>query len=235
MKASIFMKKKVLMLVRGVVGAAIAIVLTGCVPGETVVTISADDVGCVMSGGVGRAEVVSILTNAIPRIDLANASKGALKSWNLSETNTPLETVRKVFKGIEECFTAFLSPEERIRLSTKEEGTNIFVSAHITRKAVFIVDPKKLPAEQNKDFCLYIDEKEGLTFAKNPSEKQLEIIAGLLREYIHISFNSKELADCAVGIYWILGNPFMAKSTKIRIVGDATGRFKVEGRKIMQH
>jgi hypothetical protein len=214
-------------------GAAVLLIFCGCVPGETVVTISADDVGCVMTGGVGRAEVVSILTNAIPRIDLANASKGALKSWNLSETNTPLETVRKVFKGIEECFTAFLSPEETIKLSAKEEGTNIFVSAYITRKAVFIVDPKKLSAEQNKNFCLYIDEKEGLTFAKNPSEKQLEIIAGLLREYIHISFNSKELADCVVGICWILGNPFMAKSTKIRIVGEGADKFKVEGLRIV--
>ena len=39
--------------------------LAGCVPGETVVTISADDVGCVMTGGVGRAEVESILKSSI--------------------------------------------------------------------------------------------------------------------------------------------------------------------------
>ena len=39
--------------------------LAGCVPGETAVTISADDVGCVMTGGVGRAEVVSTLKGFI--------------------------------------------------------------------------------------------------------------------------------------------------------------------------
>ena len=39
--------------------------LAGCVPGETVVTISADDVGCVMTGGVGRAEVVTTLKGSI--------------------------------------------------------------------------------------------------------------------------------------------------------------------------
>ena len=42
--------------------------LAGCVPGETVVTISADDVGCVMTGGVGRAEVVSTLKGSIPGV-----------------------------------------------------------------------------------------------------------------------------------------------------------------------
>ena len=49
--------------------------LAGCVPGETVVTISADDVGCVMTGGVGRAEVVSTLKSTIPKFDLSKMSK----------------------------------------------------------------------------------------------------------------------------------------------------------------
>ena len=42
---------------------------------ETVVTISADDVGCVMTGGVGRAEVVSTLKSSIPKFDLSKISK----------------------------------------------------------------------------------------------------------------------------------------------------------------
>jgi hypothetical protein len=49
--------------------------LAGCVPGETVVTISADDVGCVMTGGVGRAEVVTTLKSTIPKFDLSKMSK----------------------------------------------------------------------------------------------------------------------------------------------------------------
>lgn len=49
--------------------------LAGCVPGETVVTISADDVGCVMTGGVGRAEVVTTLKSSIPKFDRSRISK----------------------------------------------------------------------------------------------------------------------------------------------------------------
>ena len=49
--------------------------LARCVPGETVVTILADDVGCVMTGGVGRAEVVTTLKNSILKFDLSKISK----------------------------------------------------------------------------------------------------------------------------------------------------------------
>ena len=53
----------------------ILVALVGCVPGETVVTISADDVGCVMTGGVGRAEVVLTLKSSIPKFDLSKILK----------------------------------------------------------------------------------------------------------------------------------------------------------------
>ena len=53
----------------------ILVALAGCVPGETVVTISADDVDCVMTGGVGRAEVVTTLKSSIPKFDLSKMSK----------------------------------------------------------------------------------------------------------------------------------------------------------------
>lgn len=53
----------------------ILVALVGCVPGETVVTISADDVGCVMTGGVARAEVVSTLKSSIPKFDRSKISK----------------------------------------------------------------------------------------------------------------------------------------------------------------
>ena len=62
-------------------GFAVGIViftLAGCVPGETVVTISADDVGCVMTGGVGRAEVVTTLKSSIPKFDRSRMSKKKL-------------------------------------------------------------------------------------------------------------------------------------------------------------
>ena len=48
---------------------------------------------------------------------------------------------------------------EICKLSTKEEGTNIFLFAHIKRNAMFIADSKKLPAERADDLFLYIDEK----------------------------------------------------------------------------
>ena len=234
MKESISMKNKMVVLVRVAVCTALAGIFAGCVPGETVVAISADDIDCVMTGGVRQVEIVSTLTNTIPMIDLSKVSKTGLEHWNISSTNIPLEAVQKVFKCIEESVAAFLAPEEKIKLCAKEEGTNIFVSAHIKRKAVFIADPKNLSVDRARDLCLYIGKKDGLTFAENPAEKQLEVVAGLLCGYIHMAFNSKELADCAIGIYWILSSPFEAKSNKIRIVGDGADKFKVEGLRIVR-
>ena len=65
------MKKISTVFAVGIVMAALA----GCVPVETVVTISADDVGCVMTGGVGRAEVVTTLKSSIPKFDLSKILK----------------------------------------------------------------------------------------------------------------------------------------------------------------
>ena len=65
------MKKISMVFAVGIVMAALA----GCVPGETVVTISADDVGCVMTGGVGCAKVVTTLKSSIPKFDLSKMSK----------------------------------------------------------------------------------------------------------------------------------------------------------------
>ena len=95
--------------------------LAGCVPGETVVTISADDVGCVMTGGVGRAEVVSTLTNTIPKIDRSRISKLALEQLGLSVTNTALEAVQKVLKETECIYSAFLPKGDSVKLSVKEK------------------------------------------------------------------------------------------------------------------
>jgi hypothetical protein len=192
--------------------------LAGCVPGETVVTISADDVGCVMTGGVGRVEMVTTLTNTIPKIDLSKASKLGLKHFGLSATNTPLEVVQKVFKGAEEIYSVFLSKGDTIKLSAKEQGTNIFVTACIKRKAVFVADLKKLPAEHAKDLCLYIDEKRRLTFAGN--QEQLEMVSGLLLGYIDLAINSEEFTEYFEGFMWYMSDPFSVKSDRIRILGE---------------
>lgn len=220
-------------------GFAVGIVmftLAGCVPGETVVTISADDVGCVMTGGVGRAEVVTTLTNTIPKIDLSRMSKLALEQFGLSVTNTALEAVQKVLKETKCIYSASLPKGDSVKLSAKEEGTNIFLFAHIKRKAVFIADPKKLPAERADDLFLYIDEKEGLTFADITSQKQLEqtgVLAGILGSYIHLAFDSKEFGESLKWGLYTLKNPFCAKSKKIRIVGEGADKFKVEGLRIV--
>ena len=236
--------------------------LAGCVPGETVVTISADDVGCVMTGGVGRAEVVSILKSSIPKFDLSKMSKPAFEQFDLpkmpkstlerfdrsrisklaleqlglSVTNTALEAVQKVLKETECIYSAFLPKGDSVKLSAKEEGTNIFLVAHIKRNAMFIADSKKLPAERADDLFLYIDEKEGLAFADISSQKQfkgIEGVAGMLESYIHFAFDNKEFGESLKWGLYTLKNPFMAKSKKIRIVGEGADKFKVEGRQIV--
>jgi hypothetical protein len=210
--------------------------LAGCVPGETVVTISADDVGCVMTGGVGRAEVVSTLTNSIPKFDFSKISKLALEQFGLSATNTALEAVQKVLKETECIYSAFLLKGDSVKLSAKEEGTNIFLVAHIKRKAMFIADSKKLPAERATDLFLYIDEKEGLKFADISSQKQfkgIEGVAGMLESYIHFAFDSKEFGESLKWGLYTLKNPFCAESKKVRIVGEGADKFKVEGLRIV--
>ena len=236
--------------------------LAGCVPGETVVTISADDVGCVMTGGVGRAEVVTTLKSSIPKFDLSKMSKPAFEQFDLpkmpksklerfdrsrisklalehlglSVTNTALEAVQKVLKETECIYSAFLPKGDSVKLSAKEEGTNIFLFAHIKRNAMFIADSKKLPAERADDLFLYIDEKEGLAFADISSQKQFEEIegvAGMLESYIHFVFDNKEFGESLKWGLYTLKNPFTAKSKKIRIVGEGADKFKVEGRRIV--
>ena len=223
--------------------------LAGCVPGETVVTISADDVGCVMTGGVGRAEVVTTLKSSIPKFDLSKMSKPAFEQFDrsrisklaleqlgLSVTNTALEAVQKVLKETECIYSAFLPKGDTVKLSAKEEGTNIFLFAHIKRNAMFIADSKKLRAERADDLFLYIDEKEGLAFADISSQKQFEEIegvAGMLESYIHFAFDSKEFGESLKWGLYTLKNPFCAKSKKIRIVGEGADKFKVEGRQIV--
>ena len=223
--------------------------LAGCVPGETVVTISADDVGCVMTGGVGRAEVVSILKSSIPKFDLSKMSKPAFEQFDrsrisklaleqlgLSVTNTALEAVQKVLKETECIYSAFLPKGDSVKLSAKEEGTNIFLFAHIKRNAMFIADSKKLPAERAEDLFLYIDEKEGLAFADISSQKQfkeIEGVAGMLESYIHFAFDNKEFGESLKWGLYALKNPFLAKSKKIRIVGEGADKFKVEGLRIV--
>ena len=210
--------------------------LAGCVPGETVVTISADDVGFVMTGGVGRAEVVTTLKSSIPKFDRLRISKLALEQFGLSVTNTALEAVQRVLKETECIYSAFLPKGDSVKLSAKEEGTNIFLFAHIKRKAVFIADSKKLPAERADDLFLYIDEKEGLAFADISSQKQfkeIEGVAGMLESYIHFAFDNKEFGESLKWGLYTLKNPFMAKSKKIRIVGEGADKFKVEGRQIV--
>ena len=162
--------------------------LAGCVPGETVVTITADDVGFVMTGGVGRAEVVTTLKSSIPKFDRSRMSKLALEQFGLSATNTALEAVQRVLKETECIYSAFLPKGDSVKLSAKEEGTNIFLVAHIKRNAMFIADSKKLPAERATDLFLYIDEKEGLAFADISSQKQfkeIEGVAGMLESSGH--------------------------------------------------
>jgi hypothetical protein len=214
----------------------ILVALSGCVPGETVVTISADDVGCVMTGGVGRAEVVTTLKNSIPKFDLSKISKPAFEQLGLSSTNTALEAVRKVLKGAEEIYSAFLPKGDSVKLSAKEEGTNIFLFAHIKRNAMFIADSKKLPAERATNLFLYIDEKEGLGIADSTSQKQLEqtgVLAGILGSYIHLAFDNKEFGESLAWGFYTLTNPFLANSKKIRIVGEGADKFKVEGLRIV--
>ena len=211
--------------------------LDGCVPGETVVTISADDVGCVMTGGVGRAEVVSTLKSSIPKFDRSRISKLALEQFGLSATNTALEAVQRVLKQTECIYSAFLPEGDTVKLSAKEEGTNIFLFAHIKRNAMFIADSKKLPAERATDLFLYIDEKEGLEFADITFQKQfkgIEGVAGMLESYIHFAFDSKEFGESLKWGLYALKNPFMAESKKIRIVGEGADKFKVEGLRIVQ-
>jgi hypothetical protein len=241
----------------------ILVALVGCVPGETVVTISADDVGCVMTGGVGRAEVVTTLKSSIPKFNLSKISKPAFEQFDLpkmpksklerfdrsgisklaleqlglSVTNTALEAVQKVLKETECIYSAFLPKGDSVKLSAKEEGTNIFLVAHIKRNAMFIADSKKLPAERADDLFLYIDEKEGLAFADISSQKQfkeIEGVAGMLESYVHFAFDSKEFGESLKWGLYALKNPFLAKSKKIRIVGEGADKFKVEGLRIVQ-
>ena len=210
--------------------------LAGCVPGETVVTVSADDVGCVMTGGVGRAEVVSILKSSIPKFERSRMSKLALEQFGLSVTNTALEAVQKVLKETECIYSAFLPKGDSVKLSVKEEGTNIFLVAHIKRNVMFIADSKKLPAERATDLFLYIDEKEGLEFADITFQKQFEqteVVAGILGSYIHLAFDNKEFGESLGWGLYALKNPFLAKSKKVRIVGEGFDKFKVEGLRIV--
>ena len=236
--------------------------LAGCVPGETVVTISADDVGCVMTGGVGRAEVVTTLKSSIPKFDLSKMSKPAfeqfdlpkmpkstlerfdrsrmsklaLEQFGLSATNTALEAVQKVLKETECIYSAFLPKGDSVKLSAKEEGTNIFLFAHIKRNAMFIADSKNLSAERADDLFLYIDEKEGLKIADSTSQKQFEqteVVAGILGSYIHLAFDNKEFSESLAWGFYTLRNPFFAMSKKIRIVGEGADKFKVEGLRIV--
>ena len=101
---------------------------------------------------------------------------------------------------------------------------------------MFIADSKKLPAERADDLFLYIDEKEGLKFADISSQKQFEEIegvAGMLESYIHFAFDSKKFGESLKWGLYALKNPFLAKSKKIRIVGEGADKFKVEGRQIV--
>jgi hypothetical protein len=160
-----------------------------------------------------------------------------LDQFALSATNTALEAVQRVLKEIECIYSAFLPKGDSVKLSAKEEGTNIFLFAHIKRNAMFIADSKKLPAERATDLFLYIDEKEGLEFADITFQKQFkqtEVVAGILGSYIHLAFDNKEFGESLAWGFYTLRNPFFVKSKKIRIVGEGADKFKVEGRRIVQ-
>jgi hypothetical protein len=163
-------------------------------------------------------------------------SKLALEQFGLSVTNTALEAVQKVLKETECIYSAFLPKGDTVKLSAKEEGTNIFLFAHIKRNAMFIAGSKKLPAERADDLFLYIAEKEGLAVADIPSQKQFEEIegvAGMLESYVHFVFDNKEFGQSLKWGLYTLMNPFTAKSKKIRIVGEGADKFKVEGLRIV--
>ena len=77
------------------------------VPGETVVTVTAADVECAMTGGVARAEVVMVLTNSVPAINPKRCPEFILEKLKLSATNSSVDATLKILKPIEESLVAF--------------------------------------------------------------------------------------------------------------------------------
>ena len=211
--------------------AAFALVATGCIPGETVVTVTAADVECAMTGGVARAEVVMVLTNSVPAIDLKKMPERVLEKLKLSATNSSVDATLKILKPIEESLVAFMPPGDTIKLSAQPDGTNVLLCAHIRQTAFFSIDTNKLEACHFQNLRLRIDEKGKLDFFvdtsfNNQREMLFYWIGHALCQELGIDVIEKWGIGC---LHDSLGNPFIVKTRKVRITGEGASKFKVDG------
>ena len=197
------------------------------VPGETVVTVTAADVECAMTGGVARAEVVMVLTNSVPAINPKRCPEFILEKLKLSATNSSVDATLKILKPIEESLVAFMPPGDTIKLSAQPDGTNVLLCAHIRQTAFFSIDTNKLAACHFQNLRLRIDEKGELDF------------------FVDTSFNEqREMLFCWIGhvpfeewgieyLFKSLENPFIVETRKVLVTGEGASKFKVDGTKIL--
>ena len=220
--------------------AALALASTGCVPGvpgETVVTVTAADVECAMTGGVARAEVVMVLTNSVPAIDPKKMHERVLKDLKLSATNSPVDVMLKVLECelIKEPFVAFMPPGDTIKFSARPDGTNVLLCAHIRQTAFFTSDTNKLATCHFQNLRLHIDENGKLGFYFDESfMNQRMWCFGLMAYVLHFVFGVDDAIEGVLLDYLRgLGDPFEAESCKVLITGEGASKFKVHGTKIL--
>ena len=217
---------------------AIALAAAGCVPGETVVTVTAADVECAMTGGVARAEVVMVLTNSVPAIDLKKLPEHVSKGFKFSATNSLVDVMLEVLESMEESFARSMPPGDTIKISVQPDGTNVLLCTHIRQTAYFSSDTNKLAACHYRKLRLHIDEKGKLDFFTDESFKELR---SLFAMWMGIAFDCvlgrNLVEDCGIGYFLfdlVLDDPFRVKTRRVRITGEGASKFKVDGTKILR-
>ena len=217
--------------------SALALVVAGCVPGETVVTVTAADVECAMTGGVARAEVVMVLTNSVPAIDLKKLPEHVSKGFKFSATNSLVDVMLEVLEPMEESFARSMPPGDTIKISVQPDGTNVLLCTHIRQTAYFSSDTNKLAACHYRNLRLHIDENGKLDFFTDKSFKELRsLFAMWMGATFDCVLGRNLVEDCGIGYFLfdlVLDDPFRVKTRKVRITGEGASRFRVEGTRIL--
>ena len=216
---------------------SVALAAAGCVPGETVVTVTAADVECAMTGGVARAEVVMVLTNSVPAIDPKKLPERVLKDLKSSATKSPVDVMLEVLEPMEESFARSMPPGDTIKMFVQPDGTNVLLRTYIRQTAYFSSDTNKLAACHYRNLRLHIDEKGRLDFFVDESFKELR---SLFAMWMGIAFDRvlerNLVEDCGIGYFLfdlVLDDPFRVKTRKVRITGEGASRFRVDGTRIL--
>ena len=214
--------------------SALALAAAGCVPGETVVTVTAADVECAMTGGVARAEVVMILTNSVPAIDPKKLPERVLKDFRIKAGNSPMDITLEVLKSIEESLAGFMPPGDTIKLSARPDGTNVLLHAHIKQNAFFSAGTNKLAACDFRSLRLHVAGNGDLNFFVDKTlARQRERLVGWMCLALCRGLKMENIMeDSVVGVVMVLENPLRVKTRKVRITGEGASRFRVDGTRI---